>query len=199
MAPKILMTMPPANGVGTSITQINIEDQNEVQLFLDREHIQDPLELWKTLKTAVTRADNVITNRAGLSDEVVVVMIGDCRISDCVLYWMMEVFPPLLSVPFQTIQDDALKNRGDAYLKGALKSDSARDLAVEIEELLDKDETVRCSQLKLSSMIQEGIAKALTQQARKKSLGGVAKSTSRENITSGANGKNKPNSNTKQV
>ena len=197
MTPRILMTTPPANGAGTSVTPINIEDQNDVQLFLDREPVQDPLELWKSLETAVTRADNVITNRAGLSDEVVLARIGDRRLSDRVLYWMMEVFPPLLSVPFQAIQQDALKNRGDAYLKGALKSDSATDLAVEIEELLDKDDTVRCSQLKLSAMIQEGIAKALTQQARKKSLGGAGKPSSRENTTDGANGKNKSKSNTK--
>ena len=64
-------------------------------------------------------------------------MVGNRLLSNRVLYWMMEVFPPLLSVPIQTIQEDILKNKGDAYLKGALKSDTAHQLAVEIEEKLD--------------------------------------------------------------
>ena len=61
----------------------------------------------------LARADNVITTHVNLSEDIIMAMIGDRHLSNWVLYWMMEVFPPLLPIPFQTIQEDTLKKKGD--------------------------------------------------------------------------------------
>ena len=112
-----------------------------------------PLEQWKEMEEHIhkTVCDEETTNNLTIGEDV-----GDdestesvssvsskgCTTSDHylvlqVMFWMMEIFPPLMCTPFLLAREKSILDKADAELVALYRSDEAHSLANAIEEKVD--------------------------------------------------------------
>jgi hypothetical protein len=115
----------------------------------------------------------------------------DRKLTDEVMYWMIEVYEPILTAPFIIAKEQSLLDKANAELKGLFISEDTHTLARKIEDKVDADnEHIKLGRSELPSIIRAEVAKELGKNKRKNYSGEEEKTSSRDKDNSnGANSK----------
>lgn len=165
--------------------------------------------IWKKIEEkAYAESEDNLTQRGDVIQEEVNASAQDRLLVDQVMFWMMKVFPTLLTMPFIIMQQNFLKNKGDTQLDGAIKSDDAHNLARAVEERMEKEmeeslnknlpddanEKISVNKSELQKMIRAA-ALTLQNQTKRKNISETATTSTRRSTLDGGNG----NANGKRV
>ena len=124
------------------------------------------------------------------------------RLSDQVLFWFMELLPPLLTLPYEVAMETSKKSKAVTAMKSHMKSDREHNLASKIETRLEEDNKhIRIPKIDAERILREEGAKIANKVYQKdrnklmqKNSSWSATTTGRKHKNGGDNGKstNKP-------
>ena len=84
----------------------------------------------------------------------------DIRLSDFVLFWMIELLPILFSRPFQYSQTLCRRDQANSLLRGRINSKSTHKLACDVEDAVElNDEHVKIGKTTLESMVRSEVVR----------------------------------------
>ena len=118
------------------------------------------------------------------------------RLSDQILFWMMELFLTLISIPFEVALELSKKSRAAQKLRAVMDSDAEHELVQEIEEKVENDEEhYRIPKKEFGDFLKKKtdarINAVIKKRERKNSLRGAATSPRNKEKRGVNSGKNK--------
>ena len=163
---------------------------------------ESPLDLWHQMEELTIEnkeTDNDVTDdnetNEGKSEEKTDSVpppsfFNDFNVQLCnhVMLWMLEIFPPLLTNPYQITLENFLNNQINIKIKGLIQSNKDHEIAKKIEEKLEEDkEVLHIEKKELDKQIALAVKKQAKSSMKKNSLGAVA-TLSQSNTNDGTTG-----------
>ena len=152
-----------------------------------------PFTQWKNLESQVQDASlesNFEWNLNTADPEKDLADKADIKLSHLLFVWMMEIFPILLSRPFDYAQQIRKRDQAQSCLRGRINSEKIHNLAAEIEERIEiDDEHVTIGKAELKNHIASEVAKnieSINNKKKRKNSSGEEGTTSPSNIKNGA-------------